>query len=138
MDGVAKNVTCVEVDKKTIDLARKLWKTKNTTYINDSVLKINIKDNSFDVATAMKSIEHFKLKDIKKYLNEIYRLLKPGGFFIGSSAFPDTREEAENLTIKNMHHLHICTKQEILMLLKKNGFKEIKVFQNRLFFIAKK
>jgi len=138
LDGVAKSVTCIEIDTQAIDVAKKLWKTEHTIYINNSVLKINTKDNKFDVAIAMESIEHFRMKDIEKYLGEIYRILKPGGFLIGSSSFPNTRKEANNLSEKNKFHLYICTKQEMVMLLKKQGFKKIKIFQNRIFFMARK
>lgn len=138
LDGIGKSVTCIEIDKESINQSKKLWKTDRTVYINASVLRIPTKDDRFDVVTAMESIEHFKLEDIKIYLSEIYRVLKKGGFLIGSSSFPDTREEANTLCSKYKYHLHICTKQEITNLLRKQGFKKVKVFHNRLFFIARK
>jgi len=138
LDDVARSVTCIEIDSKSIELSKLLWKTSKTKYINNSVLKIPLRNNSFDIITAMESIEHFKLEDIKIYLSEMYRVLKPGGLLIGSSAFPNTREEANNLCSKNKYHLHICTRKEIEELLKSRGFKKIKIFQNRLFFVAKK
>lgn len=139
LDGVANSVTCIEIDKKTINLSKQLWKTDKVKYINGSVLKIPVKDNKYDVVTAMESIEHFKLEDIKIYLSEIYRVLKIGGILIGSSGFPDTRkEEADTLCSTNKYHLHICTNSEIIELLRKQGFKKIKVFRNKLFFMARK
>ena len=138
LDGVARSITCVEIDRKSINLSKQLWKTDKTEYINDSVLKIPTEDNKYDIVTAMESIEHFKIEDIKTYLGEMYRVLKPRGFLIGSSAFPNTREEADTLCSKNKYHLHVCTRQEIRKLLRKQGFKKIKIFQNRLFFVAKK
>ena len=138
LDGVSRSVTCIEIDKQSINLPKLLWKTNKTKYINASVLKITAKDNDYGVVTAMESIEHFNLEDIKIYLSEMYRVLRPGGFLIGSSAFPNTREEADALCSKNKYHLHICTKQEIKELPREQGFKKIKVSQNRLFFIARK
>lgn len=138
LDAMAKDVTCIEMDKHSISLSKQLWETDKTEYINGSVLKIPAKDNKYDVVTAMESIEHFKVEDIKMYLSEVHRVLRPGGFLIGSSAFPDTVEEANVLCSKNEYHLHICTKQELKELLRGHGFKKIKVFQNRLFFIARK
>jgi spore maturation protein CgeB/ubiquinone/menaquinone biosynthesis C-methylase UbiE len=138
LDNVAKNVTCVEMDNQSINLSKQLWKADKTEYICSSVLKIPLKENKYGAVTAMESIEHFKLEDIKIYLREIYRVLRPGGFLIGSSAFPDTKEEADVLCSKNKYHLYICTKQEIVNLLRKQGFKKIRVFQNRLFFMARK
>ena len=138
LDGVARSVTCIEIDEKSINLSKQLYETNKTEYINGSVLNLPVKDNKYGIVTAMESIEHFKLEDIKTYLSEIYRVLKPRGFLIGSSAFPDSREEANALCSKNKYHLHICTKQEIIDLLRGQGFKKIRVFQNRLFFIARK
>jgi len=138
LDAVAKRVTCIEIDTQSMNLSRRLWKTDKIEYINGSVLKIPVKDNKYNVVTAMESIEHFNLEDIKIYLSEVYRVLKPGGFLIGSSAFTDTKEEADALCSENKYHLHICTKHEIKKLLKEQHFKKIKVFQNRLFFIARK
>lgn len=88
--------------------------------------------------TAIKSIEHFNLDDIKKYLEEIYRVLKTGGILIGSSSYPDIKEDAEFICSKNKYHLHICTKKELNDTLKECGFKNIKIFRNNLFFKAQK
>lgn len=117
LDGIANSVTCIEIDKESINLSKQFWKTNKTEYINGSVLKIPTEDNRYDVVTAMENIEHFKLEDIKIYLREIYRVLKPGGVLIGSSGFPDTREEADALCSTNKYHQHICTNSEIIELL---------------------
>jgi len=138
LDKVAKKVVCLEKDKETINFAKKTWQTEKNEYIAGSVLKMPVKAHQFDIVLAMESIEHFNKKNIIKYLGEIYRALKPSGLLIGSSFFPDTRTEAKRLSLKNQYHLYICTKGEMTMLLKKQGFKKIKIFQNRLFFVAKK
>lgn len=138
LDSVAKNVICIEIDKKALDLSKRLWRTQKTTFVNASVLRIPTTDNRFDVVTAMESIEHFTLGDIKVYLGEIYRVLKKGGLLIGSSAFPDTKQQADILCSENKYHLHICTSQEIKRLLWERKFKKIRVFQNRNFFMARK
>ncbi len=138
LDDVARSVACIEIDRKSINLSKQLWKTDKTEYINGSVLKIPAEDNKYDIVTAMESIEHFKIEDIKTYLGEMYRVLKPRGFLIGSSAFPDTREEADILCSKYKYHFYIYTTQEIKELLREQGFEKIKVFQNKIFFIARK
>ena len=138
LDSIAKSVTCIEIDRISIDIAKKIWKTGKTKYLNGSVLEIPVKDNQYDVVTAMESIEHFDLDDISLYLSEIYRVLKPGGYLIGSSTFPITKEEADKLCSENKYHLHVCTQAEIKNLLSAQGFRKIKILQNRLFFISKK
>lgn len=138
LDGVARTVTCIDIEKEPMRLSKKLWEVDRTSYIECSVLKIPVDDNKYDVVTAMESIEHFKLQDIRAYLSEMHRVLKMGGVLIGSSAFPDTRKEANALCSQHGYHLYICTKHEFEEILREQGFKKIKIFQNRLFFIARK
>ncbi len=138
LSGVANIVRCIEIDKKTIDISKRLWNVENVKYICSSVLKMPIQNNTYDIVTAMESIEHFKLEDIKIYLKEIYRTLKKGGLLIISSSFPSTIEKAKTMCLKNKYHLYICTAKEIKRLLVNQGFRKIKIFRNRLFVIAKK
>lgn len=136
LDSVAEYVSSIEMDEQSINLSKQLWKTDRTEYIRGSVLKMPVSYNKYDVVTAMESIEHFSLDDIKTYLKEINRVLKSDGILIGSSSFPDTIEEADALCSKNKYHLHIYTKSELHELLKECGFKNIKIFKNNLFFKA--
>lgn len=138
LDEVARTVTCVELKKEAIYSAKQLWVTDKTSYVNDNVLDCPFKNETFDVITAMESIEHFVISDIKKYLSELYRLLKTGGLLIGSSYFPETREEADQVCLNNDFHLYICTQKEIRYLLDKIGFKKIKIYQNNFLFSAVK
>lgn len=134
----ASHVTCIELEKKSIGISKKIWESDNIEWVCGSVLKMPYCNDRYDIVTAMESIEHFKLEDIRVYIREVYRVLKPGGYFIGSSCFPETIEEANYMLSKNKFHLHICTKNEIIELLEEQGFRDIKIFHNRLFFIAKK
>jgi ubiquinone/menaquinone biosynthesis C-methylase UbiE len=85
----------------------------------------------------MESIEHFEHADILRYLDELKRVLKPGGILIGSSSFPATRDEAEVLCSKNPSHRYICTRAEIVDMLG-SRFAECRVFHNGMFFWARK
>lgn len=136
--SVTRNLTCIEKDIQSVNLSRRLWQTNGTNYLNASVLQIPIKDDQCDVVVAMECIEHFSFPDIRKYVGEVYRVLKPEGILIGSSYFPETREDADALCSTNEFHLHICTKQEINQLLSAIGFKRVRVFSNRLFITARK
>jgi len=138
LDAVARSITCVDMDWKCIEFSRKTWKTDRIKYIIGTVLSIPVKDESFDTVIAMESIEHFTLKDMKIYLDESFRILKAGGFLIGSSAFPETEDEAAALCARNKYHLYISTKSQIQDLLKEKKFKKANIFQNRNFFWAQK
>lgn len=138
LDDICSELACLEMDSESIKAAKKLWPYKRAGIVKGSVLNMPFTDQSFDVVTAMESIEHFTVKDTKKYLIEINRVLKFGGRLIGSSYFPDTEEEAEKVCSRNKCHLHIYTKYELKELLKGRGFEKVVVFSNQLFFIAQK
>jgi len=138
VDAVAKIIHCIELDRDSICFSKKTWPSKNAQYINGTVLHMPFKDSTFNVALAMETIEHFNPKDQRQYLKELYRVLKKRGLLLGSSSFPETAKLAKIISRKNPYHLHVCTEQEIEMLLIRTGFKKAKVFQNRLFFMAKK
>jgi ubiquinone/menaquinone biosynthesis C-methylase UbiE len=138
LDSIAKSVTCIEIDDQSLNLSRRLWDTTRTAFVKASVSEIPVQDKQFDVAVSMECIEHFSLSDIKKYLSEMHRVLKPGGILIGSSFFPDTTEDAVQARSANEFHLHVCTRREIIELLHATGFEKIKIFPNRLFITARK
>lgn len=136
LDGIANCVTCVDIDGTSVAFSRRLWNTGKTFYVRASVLNMPFKDGSFDVVTAMESIEHFSREEIPLYIYETYRLLKAGGILVGSSFFPETRDEADTLCAGNEFHRHICTKGELHDFLDNVGFEKIRIFKNRLFFSA--
>lgn len=137
VDSVARHVIAVDVDRATLECAHSLWPSHVTDYVQASVLSLCLESAGVDVALAMESIEHFRLQDIHVYLDELKRVLRPGGMLIGSSAFPETRKEAQALCARNPHHLHICTKSELMEMLQRR-FRRYHVCHNGLFFWAEK
>lgn len=138
LDGVAARTVGVDSNEQALKLARNAWPTRNTEFINASVLEVPFAPETFDLIAAMETIEHFPSNLIDVYLIEAARVLKPGGILVGSSTFPETREEAESIRARNPHHMHICTRQEISRRLQNCGYKNIHIFFNRLFFFAMK
>jgi len=63
---------------------------KKVKEFNDNIVNVNMKenlpfiDNSFDLVFANLSIHYFSDNDTKKLMNEIKRILKQDGLFIGS------------------------------------------------------
>jgi 2-polyprenyl-3-methyl-5-hydroxy-6-metoxy-1,4-benzoquinol methylase len=137
LDSVARRVVAVELDRAAIDVSAELWPTTCTHRVRGSVLDLCLPDQSHDVALAMESIEHFSRPDIQRYLDELQRVLKPGGMLVGSSVFPQTVEEAETLCARNPWHLHICTRSEMEALLQ-GRFESWKIAFNGMFFWARK
>jgi ubiquinone/menaquinone biosynthesis C-methylase UbiE len=137
LDSVAECVIALDIQLPVVRLARSLWPTQRTEYIQGSVLDLSLQSNSVDTALAMESIEHFRLNDIHLYLDELYRVLKPRGVLIGSSSFPETKNQAMALCARNPYHLHIFTRDEFDRLLR-SRFRKHYIYQNALFFWARK
>jgi 2-polyprenyl-3-methyl-5-hydroxy-6-metoxy-1,4-benzoquinol methylase len=67
----------IDIDKDVIDLANTNNINDNISFIKADVNKLTmIEDNSVDVITAFEIIEHILPK---QFLDEMYRVLKPGG-----------------------------------------------------------
>jgi cyclopropane fatty-acyl-phospholipid synthase-like methyltransferase len=136
MDAIARRVYAIEIDPAAIVAAASLWQTRNTTHIQASVLDMPLASGSVDVALAMESIEHFSIGDIHRYLDELERVLCPGGQLVGSTAFPESRQAADRLRAKNHSHLHICTRCELASLLS-DRFHQYRLYRGRYFWARK-
>lgn len=80
-------VTGIDIDSKTINLASKTFKKDNLTFIETPIEENKFKDESFDVVTCSHIYEHVPSDII--LMDEIYRLLKPGGvcYFAAGNRF---------------------------------------------------
>ncbi len=69
------DVTGIDISKKAISQARKA--SSGVKFLEGNAYKIPFKDKSFDAVLMFDLLEH--LEDPKRSLNEIRRVLKPGG-----------------------------------------------------------
>ena len=138
LDSVTRRLVAVELDAPSLEIAKKVWPSRRTEHVRATVLDLPFADRTFEMVTAIESIEHFSSIDLNRYLSEITRVLKPGGILVGSSSFPETSEEAEAICAQNPNHLHIATRSEMIDRLSELGFVKIRIFNNRLFFTARK
>lgn len=77
------DVVATDISKKALDyLSNKNPRVK--TVLQDMTDKLKFNDNEFDIVFANLSIHFFNEEDTQKLLNEIHRILKPNGLFIGS------------------------------------------------------
>lgn len=72
-----RKVTCIDIDKKAIAYARKLFKRKNLLFMLADAMKLSFKSATFDIVICSHTYEH--VPDQQKLFEEIYRVLKPGG-----------------------------------------------------------
>ncbi|HSW66038.1 MAG TPA: class I SAM-dependent methyltransferase [Bacillota bacterium] len=112
----AKKVYGVDVDKTSVQYAAEHYGAPNIEYKVGDGEAIPLEDNSVDVVVTFETIEH--IKDYRKFLSEVKRVLKPDGLAIVST--PNDLEFAEG----NHFHLHEFEYRELIDLLKKD-FKNI-------------
>jgi 2-polyprenyl-3-methyl-5-hydroxy-6-metoxy-1,4-benzoquinol methylase len=82
-----KNVVGVDLDTTAIDHSINQYKKENLKFICSPIEEIDLPDESFDVITCSQIYEH--VPSDKKLMEEIMRLLKPGGvcYFAATNRF---------------------------------------------------
>jgi 2-polyprenyl-3-methyl-5-hydroxy-6-metoxy-1,4-benzoquinol methylase len=108
----AKKVYGVDVDKDTVEYAKKNFGATNVVYKLGDGVAIPLDDNSVDVVVTLETIEHIENYD--KFIDEVKRVLKPDGLAIVST--PNDLEFAEG----NHYHVHEFEYKELKQLLKKD------------------
>ena len=79
----AKKVYGLDIDRGAIKQAKHRYLQKNITYILSDSVHTGLSSSVADVIVAFEIIEH--LKNPKKFIQEVTRLLKPNGVFILST-----------------------------------------------------
>jgi ubiquinone/menaquinone biosynthesis C-methylase UbiE len=135
----AKHVTAYDYNKEAIKLAKKNWSAKNIEWkVANALNKDIFPEKSFEVITAMETIEHFTKKDGSKYIYNNYKMLKKNGFFIGTSFFPTTKKIAKEspVLLNNPFHLYLWTQNEIKEELEKH-FSNVRIIGTWMFIAQK-
>jgi acetyltransferase-like isoleucine patch superfamily enzyme/ubiquinone/menaquinone biosynthesis C-methylase UbiE len=133
----AKEVIAFDLEQRSVDFATKEWPASNIKFMVGDALDFHfMEDSSFDVVTAMETIEHFTKENGTKYLKNICRLLKKGGHVVGTSAFPSTRKQADELCSINPYHPYIWTRNELAEVL--SAHFSVYTIINGWMFIAEK
>ena len=81
--GPDAEVTAITLSPKQVERATELaieQNTPNTNFMVEDALAMSFPDNSFDIVWACESGEH--MPDKKKYIEQMMRVLKPGGKFV--------------------------------------------------------
>ncbi len=129
----ASEVIAFDNSRKSLTFCEKHWTAPNIQWHYWDALDIsNNWLNEFDVTVCMETIEHFTKENGEKYISNLSKALKKGGYIIGTSAFPANRNEANEICNKNPCHLHIFTLDEISQILNKY-FSKYKIINNWMF-----
>jgi ubiquinone/menaquinone biosynthesis C-methylase UbiE len=115
----ASSVLGVDLDAEAVEYATKNYGSKNVKFVSGDGEKIPAEDGSFDAVVSYETIEH--IKDYKTFMDEVKRVLKPGGLFILST--PNDLEYPEG----NHFHLHEFKPKELQVFVDKY-FKHSKCY----------
>ncbi len=74
-----KKIIATDLDRRLIVLAKRNVKNKKVAFEKADATKLSYKNESFDAVFDYSVIHHIPAPDWKECLNEIYRVLKPGG-----------------------------------------------------------
>ncbi len=72
-----QSVTGVDIDDKGVKYAASTYKKDNLTFLVGDAMDLQFQANSFDIVICSQVYEH--VPDAFSMMNEIYRVLKPGG-----------------------------------------------------------
>lgn len=123
----ANSVIGVDIDQETITHAIKKYQKKNLSFLQGSVENIPCAPHSFDVIISFETLEH--TAEHTKMLEEIKRVLKPGGILIIST--PEKKAYTELLgSYSNPFHKKELYKKEFSELLGRFFKYQISLNQN--------
>ncbi len=138
-------VVGIDTDQEILELAKKQCTNDKVTFDYMSGDSLRFEDASFDTVSISNSLHH--LGDIRKTLDEMYRVLKPGGLFIINEILCDNQNEkqlthvyfhhlqAEVDTLQGMLHNKTFSKQRVIDIAESIGLKGIEafVYDNEMF-----
>jgi len=126
LSGVAKTVLGVEVDAETVDHARGNYSAPNLSFLQADAASLPLTDASMDAVVSFETLEH--LKDQRRFLAEVKRILRPNGFLVIS--MPDRLVYSAAGTDPNPCHILELSPSEFVEVLS-GHFKSLAVLSQR-------
>lgn len=111
---VAESVVGVDLSEEELAIARPNYEGGNLRFLKEDATKLPIPDNSFDVAVSFETIEHLDEIQQNNFLNELRRVVRPGGTILLST--PD-HYIWQRLALHWDEHIKELTKKELLDIL---------------------
>jgi len=117
-DAGARSVHGMDISEEAVNLCIERNNKPNVTYSVANAQDLTaISDNEFDAVVSFETIEH--LPDVEAYLDEMARILRPGGTYLVST--PDRRIVSTMYFFQrhpaNRHHVREYTGRQLISLL---------------------
>ena len=124
--SVAQSVTGLDIDGDTIERAKVSYgQQDNLHFLQGSIEKIPLEDDSVDVVVSFETIEHVSEQIQHAFLEEIARVLKKDGILVMST--PNKKIYSDLFNYKNEFHVKEFYHNEFLAFLHEK-FKYVKLF----------
>jgi 2-polyprenyl-3-methyl-5-hydroxy-6-metoxy-1,4-benzoquinol methylase len=131
MAGHAEKVIGIDVSQEAIDHAGATYQKENLQFLQSNAAAVAISESGFaDVVVSFETIEHIPEEQQHLFLQEIKRLLKPGGVLIMST--PDKAFYSDVPGYQNQYHLKEFYGTEYDAFLK-SAFQHTMLLQQNLF-----
>lgn len=127
--STAASVAGIDIDQSVIEAAKSKYKGSNLEFITGNVEQLVFADHEFDVIVSFETIEHISKPE--KMMDEIKRILKPGGSLIIST--PDKNNYTDKRGTKNPFHIKEFYEEEFRALLSRY-FRNIHLFNQQIAF----
>jgi GT2 family glycosyltransferase/ubiquinone/menaquinone biosynthesis C-methylase UbiE len=121
----ARHVTGVDYSSEAVVHAKTTYANDNIKFVEASVEKLPVEDNSIDIVVSFETIEHVTEDIQHSFLREIKRVLKPDGILIMST--PDKYVYSDMNDFNNPFHKKEFYKDEFYKFLV-NYFPNIELF----------
>jgi len=118
----AVKVTGADIDHETVAQVKQKYQRDNLNFRQASALDLPFKDDEFEAVVSLETIEHFTAEDQTKFLQELKRVLEPGGLLIMST--PNSEFSSHG----NPYHLKELNYAELNDTIKKH-FANCKIFK---------
>jgi len=125
----ADRVTGVDIDRTTIEHARRRYAAGRLEFECASALDLPFDENRFDAVVSFETLEH--LAEHEELMAEFRRVLKPDGFLLISS--PDKKTYSDNTGFENEYHVRELYRNQFETLLA-GQFPNYRLFGQKLMF----
>lgn len=98
------HITGLDVNENILKLASGKFKGRNISFVEGSSQKIPFPDDRFDLVSLSKGLHH--VEDPDAALQEMKRVLKPGGYLVINEMYSDGLTESQ-ISQKMFHHLRV-------------------------------
>jgi hypothetical protein len=101
--GCARNVVAIDIDRASVEHAAAMYADiSNLEFAVGDIECLPMRDGCADVVTCFEAIEH--VSDPRRVIDEVTRVLKPGGLFLVST--PNKAEYTDERNFTNEFHVH--------------------------------